>query len=202
MDAIIDHIPGGTAGEAVYNPKNVRDALRPLRRALAEIEVAALGLLHPIKGNATTFRQLVAGSHQLDAVSRSSLLLAADPDDEGRRVLVRGKGNHSAAPRSIEFAIAADVVELNGHTFEVPKVVDVAEGDRTLTDLLDKTSRNPVRTALEEELAVVLGSQPMTLADLARAVGRDPKDGTARNALHSLRQAGKARRVENGWVQA
>jgi hypothetical protein len=123
LDALIDHIPGGMAGEAVYNPKNVRQALMPLRQVAASTQVAALGLLHPIKGNVSSFRQLIAGSHQFNAVSRSSLLLAPDPDDDKRRIIVRGKGNHSAAPRSVEFAIAADVVELNGYTFEVPKVV-------------------------------------------------------------------------------
>ena len=90
LDGLIDHIPGGVAGEAVYNPKNVRQALMPLRRVSADTQVAALGLLHPIKANVSTFRQLVAGSHQLNAVSRSSLLLAPDPDNEARRILVRG----------------------------------------------------------------------------------------------------------------
>lgn len=199
LDALIDHIPGGDSGAAVYNPKNVRDALTPLRRVMAETQVAALGLLHPIKGNATSFRQLVAGSHQLNAVSRSSLLIAPDPADDDRRILVRGKGNHSAAPRSVEFAIAADDVELNGHRFEVPKVVEVAEGERTIADLL-KGPVAPVREALAEELVAVLSDQPQKLADLARAVGRDPKDGSVRNALNQLHDQGRAERVENGWV--
>jgi hypothetical protein len=95
--------------------------------------------MHPIKGNPSSFRQLVAGSHQFNAVSRSSLLLAADPNDDQQRVLVRGKGNHSAAPRSIEFSIAGEAVELNKHTFEIPKVVNLTEGERTVADLLKAT---------------------------------------------------------------
>jgi hypothetical protein len=201
LDALIDHIPGGIAGEAVYNPKNVRQALMPLRRVIADTQVAALGLLHPIKGNVSTFRQLVAGSHQLNAVSRSSLLLAPDPDDEDRRILVRGKGNHSAAPRSIEFQIAADVISLNDHTFEVPKVVDVTEGERTIADLLKGAASAPVREALAEQLYAVLINQPQKLADLARAVGREPKDGSVRNALNQLHKGGRAERVEEGWVR-
>jgi hypothetical protein len=200
LDALIDHIPGGVAGEAVYNPKNVRQALLPLRRLVADSEVAALGLLHPIKGNVSTFRQLVAGSHQLNAVSRSSLLLASDPDDESRRILVRGKGNHSAAPRSIEFKIAADVVELNGHTFEVPKVVDVVEGDRTIADLL-KIPGAPKRDAVADQLASLLTDKPQKLADLARAIGRDPRDGTVRRGLNELHKARLAERDQGGWVR-
>ena len=77
----------------------------PLRRVAGAHGIAAVGLLHPIKGRAKSFRELMAGSHQFNAVSRSSLLLGVDPLDQDRRVLVRGKGNHSAAPRSFEFRI-------------------------------------------------------------------------------------------------
>ena len=85
----------------------------PLRRVAGERDIAAVGLMHPVKGNVGSFRQLLAGSHQFNAISRSSLLLGEDPDDDRGRVLVRGKGNHSAAPASFEFKIAAKVVELN-----------------------------------------------------------------------------------------
>lgn len=69
-------------------------------------------------------------------MARSSLLLGSDPDDSTRRVLVRGKGNHSAAPRSFEFRLAVATFGLAGHMFEMPVVEDVAEGDRTIHDLL------------------------------------------------------------------
>jgi hypothetical protein len=201
-DALIDHIPGGVAGEAVYNPKNVRQALMPLRRVIADTQVAALGLLHPIKANVSTFRQLVAGSHQLNAVSRSSLLLAPDPDDETRCVLVRGKGNHSAAPRSVEFAIAADVAQLNNHTFEVPKVVDLVEGDRTIADLLKSGPPSaPVREAMAEQIAGVLTDQPQKQVELGRAIGADPKSGSFRRGLQALHQQGRAERVDGGWIR-
>jgi hypothetical protein len=201
FDQLLDHVPGGVNGEAIYNPKNVRQAMAPLRPVAAERGVAALGLLHPIKGNAPSFRQLVAGSHQFNAVSRSSLLLAADPEDESRRVLVRGKGNHSAAPRSFEFKIAADVVELNGHTFEVPKVVDAREGERSAQDLMKTgTSEAPVREKLAKELEPLLTPSAQSRAALARAVDRDPKDGSVLNALKWLEEQGRATRgTSGGW---
>jgi hypothetical protein len=46
------------------------------------------------------------------------------------------KGNHSAAPRSFEFRLAVATFGLAGHMFEMPVVEDVAEGDRTIHDLL------------------------------------------------------------------
>ena len=32
LDQVLDHVPGGSEGQGVYNPKNVREALMPLRR--------------------------------------------------------------------------------------------------------------------------------------------------------------------------
>jgi len=64
LDQLLDHVSGGAEGQGVYNPKHVRQALMPLRRVSGEQGIAATGLLHPIKGNVTSFRQLMAGSHQ------------------------------------------------------------------------------------------------------------------------------------------
>jgi hypothetical protein len=198
FDQLIDHIPGGSDGQAVYNPKHVRQALVPLRRVAAQHEIATLGLLHPIKGHPRSFRELIAGSHQFNAVSRSSLLLGVDPENEKRRLLVRGKGNHSAAPRSLEFTLAAEVVELNKHTFEVPTVVDPVEGDRTVEDLL-KPPAAPVRDEVAAKLEPLLTDEPQKRAYLARAVGRDAKDGSVGNALEWLVSRRIAERTPEGW---
>lgn len=201
FDALLDHVPAGEAGQGVYNPKNVRQALLPLRRIAGELDIAVVGLLHPIKGNVTSFRQLLAGSHQFNAISRSSLLLGEDLDDEAARVLVRGKGNHSAAPRSFEFKIAAKVVELNEHSFEVPTVVGEHEGERTVRDLLAGGPKAPVREGLADQLEALLTTQVQTLADLARRVGRERTDGSVRRALDQLVGQGRAvkRAGAKGW---
>ena len=203
LDQVLDHVNGGTAGEGVYNPKNVREALMPLRRAAGETGVAAVGLLHPVKGNVSSFRQMVGASHQFNAVSRSSLWLARDPEDSDRRVLVRGKGNHSGAPRSFEFAIAPERFELVGHGFEVPMVVGAAEGNRTVDDLLsaDKSDK-PVRSELEQQLEPLLTDEFQTRAALARAVGRDAKDGSVGNALRALADRGVAVQDQKGWKRS
>jgi hypothetical protein len=202
LDALLDHIPAGDGGAGIYNPKSVREALLPLRRIAGEQEIAAVGLMHPIKGNVTSFRQLLAGSHQFNAISRSSLLLGEDPDDDQRRVLVRGKGNHSAAPASFEFKIAAQVVELNEYTFEVPKVVGEHEGERTMRDLLAGGPKAPVREGLADELEGRLTGEPQSLRVLARAVGRERTDGSVRRALGQLVDQERAKRHADGWAKS
>ncbi|MGZ6637859.1 MAG: AAA family ATPase [Solirubrobacteraceae bacterium] len=201
LDALLDHIPGGDGGAGIYNPKSVREALLPLRRIAGEQEIAAVGLMHPIKGNVSAFRQLLAGSHQFNAISRSSLLLGEDPDDDHGRVLVRGKGNHSAAPASFEFKIAAQIVELNDHTFEVPRVVGGHEGDRTMRDLLAGGPKAPVREGLADELEALLTNEGQGQAVLARAVGRDRTDGSVRRALNQLAEEGRAMKNAKGWCK-
>jgi hypothetical protein len=199
LDALIDHIPGGADGSAVYNPKNIREMLVPVRRTAAETGVAVLGALHPIKGRPHNFRDLVGGSHQFNAVSRSSLLLAIDPEDERRRVLVRGKGNYSAAPRSFEFRIAACNFELAGHGFEQPLVTDGGEGERNVRELLAAAGPDsPTRDALAQELFGELSDEPQGLGELARAVGRERTDGTVRRALQQLAKGGFAKKTAEG----
>jgi hypothetical protein len=201
LDALLDHVPGGDNGAGIYNPKNVRQALMPLRRVAGEQEIAALGLMHPTKASGGSFRQLMAGSHQFNAISRSSLLLGEDPDYEQRRVLVRGKGNHSAAPASFEFEIAAKIVWLNGYRFEVPVVDGEGEGERTSRELLGKEPKAAKRMALAEQLAELLTEEPQSQGSLARAVGRASNDGTVRRALELLEERGRAERVAGGWCR-
>ena len=199
LDALLDHVPAGDNGQGIYNPKSVRQALLPLRRIAGERDIAALGLLHPIKGNVTSFRQLLAGSHQFNAISRSSLLLGEDPEDDSMRVLVRGKGNHSAAPKSFEFKIAPELVDLNGHRFEVPRVIGEHEGERAIKDLLAGGSAAPVREELADQLESLLTAEKQSLAALARAVGRQRTDGSIRRALKQLADDGRATGGSEGW---
>ena len=201
LDALLDHVSGGENGAGVYNPKNIRQSLLPLRRIANETETAALGLMHPIKGNVTSFRQLLAGSHQFNAISRSSLLLG-QPDEDDTRTCVRGKGNHSADPRSFEFRIVAERIELNGYTFEVPRVADERQGDRTVRDLLNQLRDEPpapVRNQLAGLLLPVLTDDEQGLAELARAVDRERTDGSVRRALGQLVRDHKAVKGESGW---
>jgi hypothetical protein len=136
LDQLLDHMDGGKDGSGIYNAKHVRSSLSPFRRLARDAELPMLGLLHPPKGRKQDFRDLVGASHQFNALSRSTLLLAQDPTDPVRRLLVRGKGNHSIEPQAVEFAIVGREVTLNGEIFGVPVVDDVQLTDRSTADLL------------------------------------------------------------------
>jgi hypothetical protein len=109
FDQLLDNLGAGTDD---WRQKAVRDALRPLQALARELDIAVIGSLHPNK-RGTTFRELMAGAPAFNAVSRSGLLLGQHPDDDDRRVLVRGKGNLSEPPPAVEFRIT-------GYRFAAP----------------------------------------------------------------------------------
>jgi hypothetical protein len=131
-DQLLDNLGVGVDD---WRQKSVRDALQPLRSLARELDVAALGCLHPNK-RADSFRQLIAGAPAFNSVSRSSLLLAQHPEEEHARVLVRGKGNLSQTPAAVEFEIAGYRFTANGHEFRVPLAQGFRVGQLTVDDLV------------------------------------------------------------------
>jgi hypothetical protein len=117
LDALLDNL-GVNVDD--WRTKQVRAALQPARSLASEFDIAVIGSMHPNK-RADNFRQLVSGAAAFNALSRSSLLLAEHPDDDSRRVLARGKGNLSMAPRAMEFDIDSARFTANGHDFNEPR---------------------------------------------------------------------------------
>jgi len=132
LDSLLDNLGVGVDD---WRGKAVRDALQPARQLGRDLDLAVIGCLHPNK-HGETFRQLVSGSAAFNAVSRSSLLLAEHPEDDTRRVLIRGKGNLSAKPPAVEFEIVSHRFDANGHTFNVPLARSFATSELKIDDLL------------------------------------------------------------------
>lgn len=140
-----------------WRAKSVRGAIAPLRRLAADLNITPIAALHTNKSDATTFRRRLAGTQAFNALSRSSLLLAAHPDDPDKRVVLRGKGNYAAPPKAIEFRIQADPVTLNGHTHKPTIAADVQDSDVTIEDILGavpepQTKAHAARTLIAEAL--------------------------------------------------
>jgi hypothetical protein len=151
FDQLLDNLGVGVDD---WRQKAVRDALQPLRSLARELDIAALGCLHPNK-RADSFRQLIAGAPAFNSVSRSSLLLAQHPDDEGRRVLVRGKGNLSQAPAAVEFQLAEHRFNANGHEFKVPLAQSFTVGELTVEDLIGNPSAESEHSKIADACEVI-----------------------------------------------
>jgi hypothetical protein len=151
FDQLLDNLGVGVDD---WRGKQVRDALQPLRSVARELDIAALGAMHPNK-RADSFRQLVSGSAQFNAVSRSSLLLAAHPNDETRRVLVRGKGNLARTPSSVEFSLAGRTFTANGHEFKVPVAERFDTGALTVDDLIGASTTNAEHSKVGDACEII-----------------------------------------------
>jgi hypothetical protein len=194
------------------DPYEVRAALRPMRHILHRRETTALATLHTNKMRTGDFRSRLGGSHQYNAVSRSSLLIAHHPDGSGRRVLVGGKANYSAPPIPLVFAVQPYRFELNGFGFEVPLACEFAEDpDLDLETVLEGPQkprpRDEVKDAIREAIregatchllkGMARGTLSWTLAELAQMAGRKSKDGTVRRAVDELVDEGVLQRGED-----
>ncbi len=124
-----------------WRAKQVREAVGPLRRTAADLDIVPIASLHTNKGRTGSFRERVSGTQAFNALSRSSLLLGEHPDDAERRVLVRGKGNYSKIPASIEFSIESSTVEVNGYRIPVGVVADVQAGELTIGEVLGEPAK-------------------------------------------------------------
>ncbi|HEY4896452.1 MAG TPA: AAA family ATPase [Solirubrobacteraceae bacterium] len=152
FDSLIDNL-GASVND--WHAKDVREALQPPRWIARELDITATGSLHPNK-RGSTFRELVAGSSAFNAVSRSSLLLAQHPEDEHRRCLVRGKGNLSAAPPTVEFSIEGYRFDANGHQFNVPRAAGFEVGEITVDELVDTSGAKSTEHSKVAEAAEII----------------------------------------------
>jgi len=195
FDALLDVLGVDTDD---WRAKGVRDALRPLRRAARDLGFAAVGALHPNKGQRSNFRDSVSGSFAFNAASRSSLFLATHPDDDERRVLVRGKGNLSQAPPSFDFALEGRDLIVADKSRSFPTVIDPHEGSLTVDDLLRPQREAPVRDTLAEQIDELGTGEIQTRAEISKALGRSADDRSVGRALDQLEGDGQWEKVGRG----
>jgi AAA domain len=65
FEALLDHMPAGRGGDPT---QHVRGSLAPTRAVLRRRGTTALATMHTRKGPSSSFRDLMAGSHQYNAL--------------------------------------------------------------------------------------------------------------------------------------
>ena len=166
----------------------VAAVLDPLRNLVRRLGAGALLLHHSGKVNGA-----YRGSSAIGASAELGFTLArsdADPEDSPRRYLATWKCRPAEKPprRWLQLSVEA------GRVF-------IDEADPPEEE--EPARPAPVTEELTPRVRAVLGEQPMSLADVARAVGHDPKNRSVRRVLDALLEAGDAEKVgpENrpGW---
>ncbi len=168
----------------------VAAVLDPLRAIVHERPAMATVMIHHESRAGRGYR----GSTGIGASVENILSLArVDGDPDPRRLRLRHVGCRFDATRDDRW-LRVDADPRLGVVFvdEVDPFVHPDEPERSA----------PVRDALAPRILAAATGAPRSRADLARAVGRDPKDRSVGRVLTSLHAAGQLHRVHSGYVLA
>jgi AAA domain len=141
VDSIFEHLPGAGRNESINSPDFIRHSLKSLRRLCREHNVAGLISTHPPKSGGGTFHDHVMASSAFVQVVRIGLMFAWHPDDlelpneQRRRVFLRGKGNIGRDPGAQEFSVVGKWLEIEGEQEEQPYVDAYQPSDVTFRRL-------------------------------------------------------------------
>ena len=153
-----------------HNDHDVRRALGPLASMAARTGACVLLVRHLNKSGGSHAVYRGGGSIGVIGTARAAFLVAADPDDGGRRILVPTKCNLAPMPRAMAFRMI-EVPELH-----VARMAWEGTTDHTAADLLALPSTHD-RTAVQEAadfLRELLATGPVPAAEVpahTRAAG-------------------------------
>ena len=133
------------------NDQHVRRAGVALKDFAEHTGVAIVAVRHLNKSAGSNPLYRGGGSIGLIGAARCGLLLAADPDDPGRRILAASKANLAQPPASLAFRL------LPVPGADVPRVVWEGESSLTAADLLRPTTNREQASALNAVRAWLRG---------------------------------------------
>lgn len=116
---IIDPVTCFLAGKDSHVNAEVRELLAPLADLAARFEVAVLFVTHRPKGATPKAVHAASGSLAFTAAARFAVLVAKDPKDDDRRLVLPVKSNLSVLPEGLAYAI--EQIELDGIGF-IPRL--------------------------------------------------------------------------------
>lgn len=160
----------------------VAKVLDPLRNLVRKHHSGTILLHHSGKGTGGGYR----GSSAIGASAELGFTLAREEgdDDRDRRSLACWKCRPAPKPAKAWLRLSVE----RGMV-----LIDKAEAPEEEVE-----PAQPVVAQLTAALLDAAGEEPATVADLARLVGRDPKDGSVRNALAALQRSGEMDKTEDG----
>jgi hypothetical protein len=170
------------------NSKDLSDVRRDLDKfgALAkELDMALIWVHHFNKGQGHASDRM-SGSHAYRDIPRSVLLLAQD-EDSGERILSHDKSNYGELQPSVAFSIeTAEVPVADGEVSQVGRAQYLGESDLNVQDIVGREERSlgATRTAILE-LAESKGT--ITPKDVAELL--DTSQGSARTYLGRLKKS-------------
>jgi DNA-binding CsgD family transcriptional regulator len=169
---IIDPIDSFLGGKNAFRNNSMREAFEGILRLAAEEQFAILGIAH-LNKRMTAAAYRVGGSIAFTAMARSVYLLAKDPQDPERRVMLPLKNNLAKDLTGYEYSIQETVEGIPYIKFERKSYDNI---DRFFTPCqLKKIKTSPEQ---EEILSILEEIYPesMSTGEIAKKLGKKKND--------------------------
>lgn len=172
---IADPLISMQAGDS-HKLSAVREELNPLYSLCQKRGISMVWVHHFNKGTGDA-SNLISGSHAYRDIAKSVLLLAED-EDTGQRILSIDKGNYIADKNRKSWAFTIEDAELPVEGDDMPAIVGraILQGESTLTvsDIVRRDVRNLGDFRLELlDFAADKAGQLFTIGEAAEAIGAE-----------------------------
>lgn len=172
LDPVISYVAGDP-----NKPKDVREAMDPVRDLATELNIAIICILHHKKGQGTAAEKL-SGAHAWRDIARSHIFVVKD-EDTGVRYATVEKGNYTGARLSFSFE-TEEVTFPNptgkGKPITTARVINLQRSTTTAHDVMAKqTEMVSTNSELRQAIVHYIDSQRVSQspADVAEALGED-----------------------------
>jgi hypothetical protein len=166
-----------------HKDQDVRKVLAPLGYMASRTGAAVVVVRHMNKGQGSALYR-GSGSIGIVGAARAGLLVAPDPDDEGRRVLAVSKSNLGPKTSSLAYKIIED------ERYKVARVVWDGASKHTASDLVRARVDEDEAPALAEAMRVlkeILADGPLAAGNVKRmAATAGVAERTLQRARHAL----------------
>jgi archaellum biogenesis ATPase FlaH len=162
--------------------------LDPLRNLVRRFDAGTLMLHHSGKSTGE-YRGNSAIGASAEFVFKLAKV-AEDPERRVRRYLETGKCRPAPEPEKRWLRLEVERGQVYVDRADPFECHEEEEDDRPVA---------PVREELRPQILGALATEPRSRADVARSVGREPKDRSVGRVLKELERDGAAERSEEGW---
>ena len=165
-----------------HKDQDVRKVLAPLGYMASRTGAAVVVVRHMNKGSGSALYR-GSGSIGIVGAARAGLLVAPDPDDDGRRILAMTKSNLAKMPEALAYRL------VNDERYSCARVVWDGASRHTAGDLVRPRVDEDEAPALAEAVRVlkeILADGPLSAGNVKKLAAQA---GVAERTLHRARQA-------------
>jgi hypothetical protein len=196
LDPVISYVAGNPS-----QPKDVREAMDPVRDLATELNIAIICVLHHNKKSGVTAAERLSGAHAWRDIARSHIFVVKD-EETGVRYATVEKGNYTGQRLSFSFE-TEEVTFPNpadpNKPIKTARVVNLERSAVTAHDVMQKQEGlKNTNSELMQGIVHYIDSQRITQSpsEVAEALGKDPQQ--VKVYMDRAFKTGKIAKAERG----